>query len=102
MHTCQRINPQNEQQTNEQTNKQEFIFDTNAVVAWISTFCTLHPGDLIFTGTPPGVGCFRKPPLWLKAGDVVTCHIEGIGAITNKVARDAEDPRERKGLLGKL
>lgn len=52
---------------------------------------TLNPGDLIFTGTPSGVGCFRKPPLWLKPGDVVTCEIEGIGAITNTVkAGDAE------------
>jgi 2-keto-4-pentenoate hydratase/2-oxohepta-3-ene-1,7-dioic acid hydratase in catechol pathway len=71
-------------------------------VAWVSTFVTLYPGDLIFTGTPPGVGCFRKPPLWLKEGDVVTCHIEGIGAITNKVVPDDVDPRPRVGLLGKL
>lgn len=80
----------------------EFIFNTHACVAWISTFVTLMPGDLIFTGTPPGVGCFRKPQLWLKAGDVVTCHVEGIGAITNKVVPDQEDPRERVGLLTKL
>ena len=63
---------------------------------------TLNPGDLIFTGTPPGVGCFRKPPLWLKAGDVVTCYVDGIGAITNKVVPDVADPREKVGLLGKL
>jgi 2-keto-4-pentenoate hydratase/2-oxohepta-3-ene-1,7-dioic acid hydratase in catechol pathway len=63
-------------------------------------FVTLVPGDLIFTGTPPGVGCFRKPPLWLKVappslcnnisqvGDVVECEIEGIGAITNTVTAE--------------
>jgi 2-keto-4-pentenoate hydratase/2-oxohepta-3-ene-1,7-dioic acid hydratase in catechol pathway len=51
-------------------------------------FITLQPGDIILTGTPPGVGCFRKPPLWLKAGDVVTCEIDGIGAITNTVVAD--------------
>ena len=44
------------------------------------------PGDLILTGTPPGVGCFRKPePLWLKDGDVCTCEIDGIGKITNRI-----------------
>ena len=40
---------------------------------------TLQPGDLIFTGTPPGVGCFRKPPLWLKHGDVVEVGLEQVG-----------------------
>ena len=40
------------------------------------------------TGTPPGVGCFRKPQLWLKAGDVVECEIDGIGCISNKVGWD--------------
>lgn len=62
------------------------IFKAGDVISWISTFVTLMPGDLILTGTPPGVGCFRKPePLWLKDGDVVTCEIDGIGAITNKI-----------------
>ena len=49
---------------------------------------TLHAGDIILTGTPPGVGCFRKPPLFLKPGDVVTCEIDGIGSITNTVVAD--------------
>jgi 2-keto-4-pentenoate hydratase/2-oxohepta-3-ene-1,7-dioic acid hydratase in catechol pathway len=49
---------------------------------------TLLPGDVILTGTPPGVGCFRKPPLFLKPGDVVTCEIDGIGAITNTVVAE--------------
>ena len=46
---------------------------------------TLKPGDLILTGTPSGVGCFRKPPLWLKHGDEVVCEIDGIGRISNRV-----------------
>ena len=53
-------------------------------------FVTLLPGDVILTGTPPGVGCFRKPPLFLKPGDVVTCEIDGIGAITNTVVASDE------------
>jgi NADP-dependent 3-hydroxy acid dehydrogenase YdfG len=47
---------------------------------------TLYPGDIIATGTPPGVGCFRKPdPLFLKDGDVIECKIEGIGIMRNTV-----------------
>jgi 2-keto-4-pentenoate hydratase/2-oxohepta-3-ene-1,7-dioic acid hydratase in catechol pathway len=46
---------------------------------------TLEPGDLIATGTPAGVGIFRKPPVLLKAGDEVTVEIEGVGSLTNPV-----------------
>ena len=45
----------------------------------------MEPGDLIFTGTPSGVGCFRNPQVWLKADDVVECEIEGIGVISNPI-----------------
>jgi len=62
------------------------IFSAGECIEWISNFVTLMPGDLILTGTPPGVGCFRKPdPLWLKDGDVVSCEIDGIGKITNRI-----------------
>ncbi|XP_059353621.1 fumarylacetoacetate hydrolase domain-containing protein 2-like isoform X2 [Daphnia carinata] len=54
-------------------------------VAWLSKFCTLQPGDIILTGTPPGVGAFAKPPLFLKKGDVVECEVENIGIIRNQV-----------------
>ncbi|MGH2796925.1 MAG: fumarylacetoacetate hydrolase family protein, partial [Gaiellaceae bacterium] len=50
---------------------------------------TLEPGDLILTGTPSGVGIFRKPPIGLKAGDQVEIEIEGIGTMRNPVV--AED-----------
>lgn len=63
----------------------EFVFNPAFCVAWLSRFVTLHPGDLIFTGTPSGVGCFRKPQIWLKSGDVVECEIEGIGTISNPI-----------------
>lgn len=70
-------------------NTKELVHKTEALIAWISTFMTLRPGDLILTGTPPGVGCFRKPtPIWLHPGDVVTCEIEKIGSITNTVVAD--------------
>lgn len=46
---------------------------------------TLHPGDVIVTGTPSGVGFARKPPVWLAAGDKVRIEIEGIPALENRI-----------------
>jgi 2-keto-4-pentenoate hydratase/2-oxohepta-3-ene-1,7-dioic acid hydratase in catechol pathway len=70
----------------------QLVHNTNAVIAFASRFFTLRPGDIILTGTPPGVGCFRKPPLWLKVGDVVEVGIEKIGTLTNKVVADHTEP----------
>lgn len=68
------------------------VFSTPQIVSYLSKFMTLHPGDTIATGTPPGVGCFRKPdPLWLKNGDLVECEIEGIGILRNVVVERVED-----------
>lgn len=72
-------------ETVQDSNTSEFVFNVPTVVEWVSKLVTLKPGDLIFTGTPPGVGCFRKPPLWLKDGDVVEVEIDGIGCISNPV-----------------
>ena len=55
------------------------------VIAYASAYFTLNPGDLIFTGTPGGVGVFRKPPLFLKDGDEVVVEIDGLGKLTNTV-----------------
>jgi 2-keto-4-pentenoate hydratase/2-oxohepta-3-ene-1,7-dioic acid hydratase in catechol pathway len=60
----------------------DLIFDIPALVSYISGICTLEPGDLIFTGTPSGVGFMTGT--FLKPGDVVTTTIEGIGEITNR------------------
>ena len=70
-------------ETVQDSTTKEFIFDVPMVIEYLSKFCTLEPGDVILTGTPSGVGCFRKPPLWLKHGDVVECEIEGIGTVRN-------------------
>ncbi|XP_062452977.1 fumarylacetoacetate hydrolase domain-containing protein 2A-like isoform X1 [Rhea pennata] len=66
-------------------NTSQLIFKVPQLVAWVSRFVTLLPGDVFLTGTPPGVGVFRKPPVFLKPGDVVQCDIEGLGTIRNKV-----------------
>lgn len=72
-------------ETVQDSNTDQLIFKTEYLVEWVSQFVTIMPGDIILTGTPPGVGCFRKPPLWLKNGDVVECEIDGIGTIKNNI-----------------
>ena len=57
----------------------DMIFPVADLIAFISRVVTLYPGDVIFTGTPPGVGMGRRPPVFLKPGDRLTSHIEGIG-----------------------
>ncbi len=61
------------------------IFSVAEVIAYASATSTLEPGDLIATGTPAGVGVFRKPPRLLSDGDEVTVEVEGLGALTNPV-----------------
>ncbi len=60
-------------------NTRTMIFGAAHLVSYISHFMTLLPGDIITTGTPPGVGLGMKPPQFLKVGDVVTCGIQGLG-----------------------
>ncbi|XP_040126666.2 fumarylacetoacetate hydrolase domain-containing protein 2 isoform X2 [Ictidomys tridecemlineatus] len=67
------------------SNTSQMVFKTEELIAWVSRFVTLYPGDVILTGTPPGVGVFRKPPVFLKKGDEVQCEIEELGSIINKV-----------------
>jgi 2-keto-4-pentenoate hydratase/2-oxohepta-3-ene-1,7-dioic acid hydratase in catechol pathway len=64
----------------------DMIFDVPCLIEFLSGSTTLPPGTVILTGTPSGVGMARQPPRWLQPGDVVTVEIEGIGALTNKVA----------------
>jgi 2-keto-4-pentenoate hydratase/2-oxohepta-3-ene-1,7-dioic acid hydratase in catechol pathway len=61
------------------------IFSVAFLISYISQVCTLLPGDIVSTGTPGGVGVFRKPPLFLKAGDTVSVEIERLGTLTNWV-----------------
>jgi 2-keto-4-pentenoate hydratase/2-oxohepta-3-ene-1,7-dioic acid hydratase in catechol pathway len=64
------------------------VYGVAHVVAYLSQFMTLHPGDVISTGTPPGVGMGMKPPQYLRAGDVVELSIEGLGAQRQDVIAD--------------
>ena len=63
------------------------VFDCATLVAYVSSLFTLNPGDIITTGTPPGVALGMKPPQFLKAGDVVTLGIQGLGQQTQKVVK---------------
>ncbi|HEV3146736.1 MAG TPA: fumarylacetoacetate hydrolase family protein [Gemmataceae bacterium] len=75
-------------QVMQNSNTKEFIFGVPQLLAYLSQVVTLDPGDLIFTGTPPGVGAARKPPVWLKPGDVAEVEIEGLGELRNPVVAE--------------
>ena len=70
-------------------NTRTMIFTVAEIVSHLSQLFTLHPGDVISTGTPPGVGMGMKPPRHLKPGDVMELTIEGLGTQRQKVAEDA-------------
>ena len=63
----------------------DMIFPIAKIIAYLSAFTPLSPGDVIATGTPGGVGAKREPPLWMKPGDVVTVAIGPIGTLTNPI-----------------
>jgi acylpyruvate hydrolase len=67
----------------------DLILDVATLVALISETMTLEPGDLIITGTPAGVGAARKPPGFVKVGDICEVEIEGIGILRNPIADEA-------------
>lgn len=71
----------------------DMIFGVRETIAFLSKGTTLLPGDLIFTGTPQGVGMGRKPNLWLKDGDLVEVELEGVGSCTNKVVFEKPAPK---------
>jgi len=71
--------------TMQDSNTRQLIFSPAELLAYLSLVVTLQPGDLVFTGTPPGVGVARKPPVFLKAGDVVEVEIDGLGVLRNPV-----------------
>lgn len=67
------------------SNTRNLIFRIPQLISYISRDMTLEPGDIIATGTPPGVGAFRNPPRFLKAGDLIETEVEGLGRLRNPV-----------------
>jgi 2-keto-4-pentenoate hydratase/2-oxohepta-3-ene-1,7-dioic acid hydratase in catechol pathway len=72
-------------ETMQDSNTSNLIFKVPFLISYLSQSVTWEVGDLISTGTPPGVGFARKPPVFLKAGDTVSVTVEGIGTLTNPV-----------------
>lgn len=72
-------------ETMQDSNTSNLIFKVPFLISYLSQSATWEVGDVISTGTPPGVGVFRKPPVFLKAGDRVSVTVEGIGTLTNAV-----------------
>jgi 2-keto-4-pentenoate hydratase/2-oxohepta-3-ene-1,7-dioic acid hydratase in catechol pathway len=71
------------------SNTSDMIFSTARIIAILSEFMTLEPGDLIATGTPSGVAHARKPPAWMKGGDKVEVEVEKIGILANPIVDEA-------------
>ncbi len=72
-------------QTLQDSNTKELIFKIPEIIEFISSSITLRPGDVIASGTPPGVGFARKPPIYLQDGDIAEVSIEGLGVLSNPV-----------------
>ncbi len=71
--------------TMQSSNTEQMIFSVAQIIAYVSIVFTIEPGDLIFTGTPPGIGHALTPPVYLKAGDVAEVEIEKLGVLVNPV-----------------
>jgi 2-keto-4-pentenoate hydratase/2-oxohepta-3-ene-1,7-dioic acid hydratase in catechol pathway len=81
---CARVNGV----TLQDSNTSKMIFRIPQLIEFISASITLEPGDIIATGTPEGVGAFRKPPIYLKPGDVVEIEIQHLGVLRNNVVAE--------------
>jgi len=77
------------ERTMQDGNTADMIFSVARIIAYVSSFIPLAPGDILATGTPDGVGFSRKPPVFLAEGDRCVIEIEAIGSLTNEVRREA-------------
>ena len=74
----------------QKANTSDMVFSCKELVSYLSRCMTLLPGTVILTGTPSGVGFARKPPVFLRPGDLVEVEIGGIGSLENKVASPSQ------------
>jgi 2-keto-4-pentenoate hydratase/2-oxohepta-3-ene-1,7-dioic acid hydratase in catechol pathway len=72
-------------ETMQDSSTSEQLFPPGRLLEFLTALVTLEPGDVVTTGSPAGVGCFRDPPVYLQPGDEVTVSVEGIGSLTNPV-----------------
>jgi len=74
----------------QQSNTNQMIFKVDYIIHYLSQLMTLKPGDLIFTGTPPGVGFGRNPKLFLKNGDKLITEIDELGSLSCSILDDPD------------
>ncbi|WP_223262909.1 fumarylacetoacetate hydrolase family protein [Sphingobium sp. SCG-1] len=74
----------------QQSGVDDLLFGVEALIAYVSQIWEVQPGDVIVTGTPGGVGALRKPPLWMKPGDLVTVEIDRLGTLSNPVVAEED------------
>lgn len=79
----------------------DLIFSVARLISILSEAITLSPGDVIVSGTPAGVGLARKPPLWMKPGDVCEVAVEGVGRLVNPIAQEVASEAATSGHLAK-
>ena len=63
----------------------DMLFTVRDLIAYVSQYMTLEPGDILATGTPAGIGAFRQPPVWLQAGDVLRMEVTSLGVLENRI-----------------
>ncbi|MEO1225405.1 MAG: fumarylacetoacetate hydrolase family protein, partial [Pseudomonadota bacterium] len=73
-------------QVMQDANTSDMVFSVVDTLCYLTEVMTLEPGDVIAMGTPAGVGHARRPPVWMKAGDICEIEIEGIGVLRNPIA----------------
>jgi 2-keto-4-pentenoate hydratase/2-oxohepta-3-ene-1,7-dioic acid hydratase in catechol pathway len=73
---------------------EQLFFTVPDIIAYVSQFTALHPGDVIATGTPSGVGAGRKPPLWMKPGDKIEVEISGLSCLANNVVAETVEIKQ--------
>ncbi|MBL3698773.1 fumarylacetoacetate hydrolase family protein [Leucobacter luti] len=83
-------------QTVQRSSTSELVFDAADLVAYVSQFTELGPGDIILTGTPGGVGLGASPPRWLRDGETLTTTIAGIGSLSNTMRLSAHAPQQTR------
>jgi 2-keto-4-pentenoate hydratase/2-oxohepta-3-ene-1,7-dioic acid hydratase in catechol pathway len=81
LHLTSRVNGEIRQSSS----TSEMIFRIDELIEFLTSTVTLYPGDVVSTGTPAGVGAFRRPPVWLRPGDEVTVEVDKVGQLTNPV-----------------
>ncbi len=89
--TCDLISGSGEVRRMQSSNTRLMVHPVPAIIAFLSEWTTIEPGDVIATGTPGGVGFGRSPVVWMQPGETVVCRVEGVGELKNEVVEEPSD-----------